>query len=62
MDFSQCDMLSRGLVKKLTDVKVTATLDPISGRTHITIITKMMLSNTDPAGKLMIEFLRKVTK
>jgi len=61
-DYAGLDLLAKQYTAKLTDLKTPVTLEVIKDRTHITIITKMMLSSTDAASKLAVDFIRKYAK
>lgn len=61
-DYAGLDLLAKQYTAKLTDLKTPVALELIKDRTHITIITKMMLSATDAASKLAVDFIRKYAK
>ena len=61
-DYAGLDTLAKLYTAKLGELKIPATLELIKNRTHITIISKMMLSTTDAASKLALEFVRKYAK
>jgi len=61
-DYAGLDLLAKQYTAKLTDLKTPATLELIKDRTHITIITKMMLSAKDAASTLALDFIRKYAK
>lgn len=62
MDYAGLDTLAKLYSTKLNELKIPTTLELIKNRTHITIISKMMLSTTDPASKFAVDFIRKHTK
>jgi len=61
-DYAGLDTLAKLYSAKLGELKVPATIELIKSRTHITIISKMMLSATDAASKLALDFIRKYAK
>jgi acetyl esterase/lipase len=61
-DYAGLDTLAKLYTAKLSELKVPATIELIKSRTHITIISKMMLSATDAASKLALDFIRKYAK
>jgi acetyl esterase/lipase len=61
-DYAGLDTLAKLYAAKLGELKVPATIELIKSRTHITIISKMMLSATDAASKLALDFIRKYAK
>ena len=61
-DYAGLDLLAKQYTAKLIDLKTPVALEVIKNRTHITIITKMMLSSTDAASKLAVDFIRKYAK
>jgi len=61
-DYAGLDTLAKLYTAKLGELKVPTTLELIKSRTHITIISKMMMSATDPASKLALDFIRQNAK
>ena len=61
-DYAGLDLLAKQYTAKLGELKTQATLELIKDRTHITIITKMMLSAKDAASTLALDFIRKYAK
>ena len=61
-DYAGLDLLAKQYTAKLGELKTQATLELIKDRTHITIITKMMLSAKDATSTLALEFIRKYAK
>jgi len=61
-DYAGLDTLAKLYTAKLGELKVPSTLELIKSRTHITIISKMMMSATDPASKLALDFIRQNAK
>jgi acetyl esterase/lipase len=61
-DYAGLELLAKQYTAKLGELKVPATIELIKSRTHITIISKMMLSATDVASKLALDFIRKYAK
>jgi acetyl esterase/lipase len=61
-DYAGLDTLAKLYTAKLSELKVPAAIELIKSRTHITIISKMMLSATDAASKLALDFIRKYAK
>jgi acetyl esterase/lipase len=62
MDYAGLDALAKLYSAKLSELKVPTKLELINNRTHVTIISKMMLSATDPASKLALDFVRQYSK
>ena len=61
-DYAGLDLLAKQYTAKLGELKTQATLELIKDRTHITIITKMMLSAKDATSTLALDFIRKYAK
>jgi acetyl esterase/lipase len=61
-DYAGLDLLAKQYTAKLGELKTPATLELIKDRTHITIITKMMLSAKDATSTLALDFIRKYAK
>ena len=61
-DYAGLDTLAKLYTAKLGELKVPTTLELIKSRTHITIISKMMMSATDAASTLALDFVRKYAK
>jgi acetyl esterase/lipase len=61
-DYAGLDLLAKQYTAKLGELKTQTTLELIKDRTHITIITKMMLSAKDAASTLALDFIRKYAK
>ena len=61
-DYAGLEQLAKQYTAKLGDLKTQATLELIKDRTHITIITKMMLSAKDATSTLALDFIRKYAK
>jgi acetyl esterase/lipase len=61
-DYAGLDLLAKQYTAKLGELKTQATLELIKDRTHITIITKMMLSAKDATSMLALDFIRKYAK
>jgi len=61
-DYAGLDLLAKQYTAKLGELKTPATLELIKDRTHITIITKMMLSAKDAVSTLALDFIRKYAK
>ena len=61
-DYAGLEQLAKQYTAKLGELKTQATLELIKDRTHITIITKMMLSAKDATSTLALDFIRKYAK
>ena len=61
-DFGGCGAMSKVFVEKLTNAKVSATIEEITGRTHVSIMSRILSSDADPASQLMLTFIAKHTK
>jgi hypothetical protein len=61
-DYAGLEQLAKQYTAKLGELKTPATLELIKDRTHITIITKMMLSAKDATSTLALDFIRKYAK
>ena len=61
-DYAGLDLLAKQYTAKLGELKTQATLELVKDRTHITIITKMMLSAKDATSTLALDFIRKYAK
>ena len=61
-DYAGLEQLAKQYTSKLGELKTQATLELIKDRTHITIITKMMLSAKDATSTLALDFIRKYAK
>ena len=61
-DYAGLEQLAKQYTAKLGELKTQATLELIKDRTHITIITKMMLSAKDAISTLALDFIRKYAK
>lgn len=61
-DFGGCGAMSKVFVEKLTNAKVSATIEEITGRTHVSIMSRILSSDADPASQLMLAFIAKHTK
>ena len=61
-DYAGLDLLAKQYTAKLGELKTQATLELIKDRTHITIITKMMLSAKDATSTLALDFISKYAK
>ena len=61
-DYAGLEQLAKQYTAKLGELKTQATLELIKDRTHITIITKMMLSAKDATSTLALDFIPKYAK
>lgn len=60
-DFPSCDKMSEAFCTAIQKKKGEASTLKVTERTHITIISKLMSSDSDPATVAMLEFIAKNT-
>jgi len=56
-DIPDCDRMSARMCRELQDLGVSAAVQEIKGRNHISIIFRLMLSTRDPATQDMLRFI-----